>query len=152
MVETLEESPTVLIVDDEAGMVELISAYLNPYCETRTATGGTDALELIDDSIDIAIVDRRMPGKTGNEVLEELRAEGYRFPVAMLTAVQADVDIIEMPFDVYLTKPVSRDELLNVVEVLVRLQDYDEKSREFLPARRKETVPGGQSTSEYGAW
>lgn len=49
----------------------------------------------------------------------------------MLTAVQADVDIIEMPFDAYVSKPVSGDEFLNLVDELVRLKDYDERSREF---------------------
>lgn len=131
MLEDLEVPRTVLIVDDEAGMVELFSAYLESSCETRTATNGMEALELVDDTIDVAILDRRMPGTSGDEILEELRARGYRLPVAMLTAVQADVDIIEMPFDAYLTKPVSRDELLDVVEVLVQRQDYDETGREF---------------------
>lgn len=131
MLENLQEPPTVLMVDDEAGLLELFEAYLEAYCETRTTTNGENALELVDETVDVAILDRRMPGMTGDEILEEIRAAGYQFPVAMLTAIQADVDIIEMPFDAYLTKPVARDELVNVIEVLVGRRGYDEKSREF---------------------
>ena len=129
--ERFEGTPTVLIVDDEPGLVELFSAYLEGACETKTATTGREALDLVDDSIDVALVDRRMPEMTGDEALEELRTAGYRFPVAMVSAVQPDIDIIDMPFDGYLTKPVSRDALLDLVEILVCRQEYDEQSREF---------------------
>ncbi|MFB6268104.1 MAG: response regulator [Halodesulfurarchaeum sp.] len=122
---------TVLIVDDEPGIRDLAAAWLGGTYEVRTAADGTDALEVVDGDVDLAFLDRRMPGKTGDEVLETLRDRGYTFPVAMLTAVSPTLDILEMSFDDYVVKPVSREELLDVAERLERRATYDERSREF---------------------
>lgn len=151
MVDGLETPPIVLIVDDEAGLVELFASFLEPFTKPRTATTGTEAMKLVDSSIDAAIIDRRMPGKSGDEVLDEIRAAGYRFPVAMVTAVQADVDIIEMPLDVYVTKPVSRDELHDVVEVLVRHQGADERRREFFRLAAKKRALEANPSVDTGS-
>lgn len=51
-------------------------------------TNGADVLDLVDESVDVAILDRRMPGTTGDEILEDTRTVGYQFPVAMLCCRQ----------------------------------------------------------------
>jgi DNA-binding response OmpR family regulator len=49
----------------------------------------------------------------------------------MVTAVDPDFDILEMPFDAYLTKPVRRDDLNEVVERLLTVSDYDSAMQEY---------------------
>ena len=122
---------TVLVVDDEPGIRELMTAWLAEEYEVRTAADGETALELVDDSVDIALLDRRMPGISGDDLLDELRERGYTFPVAMITAVAPDIDIVDMPFDDYVVKPIAKDELYRIVDLLEKRAAYDEKSRQY---------------------
>lgn len=126
-----ESRPTVLLVDDESQLVELYALWLSDSCDVRTATDGAQALEAIDEAVDVVLLDRRMPDMTGDEVLEAIRADGYGCRVAMLTAVQPDADIVDMPFDDYLTKPIDRADVRSTVDVLLQRNEYDEQSRQF---------------------
>ncbi|MFB6125355.1 MAG: response regulator [Halanaeroarchaeum sp.] len=150
-----ETTPTVLVVDDEQGIRDLVGAWLADEYTVRTAADGEAALEAVDDEVDLALLDRRMPGLTGDDVLATLREEGYEFPVAMITAVSPDVDIVDMAFDDYVVKPVTKEDVHAVVSTLVARGDYDEKSREFFRLASKkakleasETVDH-ENTAEY---
>lgn len=125
------DETTVLIVDDEADILELYEAYLVDASEIKTATNGTDALDLIDESVDVALLDRRMPEMTGDEVLKKFRKRGYTCPVIMVTAVSPDHDITALPFNEYITKPVSRTELTAAVDRVTNLSDREVKVQEF---------------------
>jgi DNA-binding response OmpR family regulator len=136
---------TVLVVDDKPDLVTAHATALEETYDVHTATGGAEALEQIDDSVDMVFLDRRMPEMTGREVLEELRERGYDVPVSMVTAVEADVDIIEMPFDDYVTKPVDGPQLREQVELLTKRERYVELSRELysLTQKRKSLEASG---------
>jgi len=60
---------------------------------------------VIDETVDVVLLDRMMPGMSGQEVLAAIRERGLDCRVAMVTAVDADFDVIEMGFDEYLGKP-----------------------------------------------
>ncbi|WP_338729890.1 response regulator [Haladaptatus sp. DJG-WS-42] len=122
---------TVLVVEDEHSLADLFEMFLESKYTVHTAHDGATALELMSDEVDVVLLDRRMPGISGEEVLKAIRAEGYDCRVAMVTAVTPDVDIIEMGFDEYLTKPVTRTELLETVDQLVELASYDELIQEY---------------------
>ncbi|MUW15953.1 response regulator [Halorubrum sp. CBA1125] len=124
-------SPTVLAVDDDPDLAELYRVYLDPAYDVRIATEGEAALTAMDEAVDVVLLDRRMPDMSGDELLSAIREEGYDARVAMLTAVEPDVDIVDMPFDDYKTKPVTREDLLALVEVLLRRAEFDERSQEF---------------------
>jgi DNA-binding response OmpR family regulator len=81
-----------------------------------------------------------MPDLTGDEVLEEIRARGLETQIAMITAVEPDVDIIEMPFDDYLVKPITKDDLHSLVKILLRRANYDERSQEFFRLASKKAA------------
>lgn len=125
------DAPTVLVVDDEPGVADLYAAWLKEHYPTRTAYGGAEALEAIDESVGVVLLDRRMPDHAGDEVCADIREAGHPCRIAMVTAVQPDINIIELGFDDYVTKPVSRDELLELVDGLVRRQQYDETVEEL---------------------
>ncbi|WP_435182487.1 HalX domain-containing protein [Halobellus sp. EA9] len=133
-------TPRILVVEDEPDLAELYAIYLSDTYDVETATDGTTALELVDDDVDIVLLDRRMPDLTGDEVLEEIRARGIDAQVAMITAVEPDTDIVEMPFDDYLVKPVTQDDLHSLVEVLLRRANYDERSQEFFRLASKKAA------------
>jgi len=132
-----EKEPTVLLVDDEPDLLEVYDLWLDGSCEVRTAGDGEEALAAVDEAVDVVFLDRRMPGMSGDEVVEEVRARGYDPQVAMLTAVDPAADIVDLPFDDYLTKPVSQTELESVIDVLLQRAEYDERSRELFALASK---------------
>lgn len=115
----MEDSPTVLFVDDEPAIADGHAARLSDDYEVRTAYGGEEAMETMDDEIDVVCLDRRMPGMSGGEVLEAIREEGYDCRVLMLTGVEPDRDVVEMGFDDYIVKPVGGEQLRETVERLL---------------------------------
>jgi len=131
-----DDAAVVLVVDDEEEVAEVFSLWLRDEYETRVATGGEAALEAID-GVDLVLLDRRMPDLSGDETLARMRERGYDGPVAMVTAVDPDFDIVEMAFDDYLVKPISKEELQETVERLLSVQSYDEQTQDQLALARK---------------
>ena len=75
------------------------------------------------ESFDVVILDMRLPGKSGLDVLQSLRARGFETPVLVLTAqdaVDAKVKTFRAGADDYVTKPFAFEELLARVEALSR--------------------------------
>ena len=75
------------------------------------------------EAYDLVILDMRLPGKSGQEVLQSLRAKGFERPVLVLTAqdaVDAKVATLRAGADDYVTKPFAFEELLARVEALAR--------------------------------
>ncbi len=147
-----DPAPTVLAVDDEPDLVELYRVYLQDEYDVRLAKGGEEALSRMDDDVDVVLLDRRMSDLTGHEVLSEMRAAGYDAQVAMVTAVEPDVDVVDMPFDDYQTKPVSREDVRALVAVLLRRAEFDEQSQRFFALASKKAAleaSGLTGTDEY---
>jgi CheY-like chemotaxis protein len=138
--------PTVLVVDDQPNVAEAYSLWLSGDYDVRTATGGEEALDVVDDGVDVVLLDRHMPALSGDEVLSRIRDRGLRCRVAMVTAVSPDYDVIDMPFDDYLTKPVGREDLIETVERLLTLSTYDEQVRDHFALARKKAVLEGEKT------
>ena len=131
------DRPVVLAVDDEKRVVQAFDIWLGDGYDVRTATGGTEALETIDDSIDVVLLDRHMPDMSGDEVLEEIREAAYDCRVAMVTAVAPEFDIVDMEFDHYISKPVDESDLRMVVDRLLDIQSYDEALTELYRVAQK---------------
>lgn len=127
----MTDGTTVLIVDDEPGIVSLHTLWLEEEYEVLTAESGTEALEKVTDTIDVVLLDRRMPDVSGDEVLERIREADFDCRVAMVSAVDPDFDVLGLGFDTYIKKPTSREELHETVEQLVRQSTYDERLREL---------------------
>jgi DNA-binding response OmpR family regulator len=128
---TSTEPATVLVVDDEPDVADAYAAQLKGEFDVSTAYSGQEALDGLDDSVDVVLLDRRMPGVSGDEVLEHIRDRGLDCRVAMVTAVDPDFDIIDMPFDDYVIKPVSRDDLFDTIDRLLTSSEYEQKLREY---------------------
>lgn len=120
-----EEWGAVLVVDDDADMRELAYDMLKDRGhQVTTAGSGEEALKrLAEEDYAVVLTDLRMKGMQGNELLTEIKR---RFPdvnVILMTAfgsVETAVDAMKQGASDYLTKPVKKDELVRVVERVIR--------------------------------
>ena len=138
-----EQPPLVLVVEDEPDLADLYAAWLGDEYRVRTAYGGREALDQldeVDDAVDAILLDRRMPGLSGDEVLTAVRDRGIDCRVAMVTAVEPDFDILEMGFDDYLVKPVTSETLRETVEGLLRRGEYDSEVQELFSLTSKKAM------------
>lgn len=123
---------TVLVVDDQPDIAEGHAARLRDEYDVHAAGGGEAGLEVAREvSPDVVLLDRRMPDMDGDEVLDRLQAFESPPRVAMLTGVEPEVDVVRMPFDDYLVKPVSERALRETVRALFDRSTYDERLQEF---------------------
>jgi DNA-binding response OmpR family regulator len=108
--------PVVLVVDDEEAVADTYALRLESRYETRVAYGGEEALTAVDEDVDAVLLDRRMPDIHGDDVLAEIRDRGLDCKVIMATAVDPDLNILEMDFDDYLCKPIFQETLLDTLD------------------------------------
>jgi DNA-binding response OmpR family regulator len=131
------DRPVVLVVDDQERVVEAFAYWLEGDYEVRRATGGEAALATADGDVDVVLLDRHMPGLSGDEVLAELRDRGLDCRVAMVTAVDPELGIADLPFDAYVTKPVDESDLRETVERLLRVTEMADQSRDLFAVSEK---------------
>jgi DNA-binding response OmpR family regulator len=144
-----DEELTVLVVDDETDIADLYTTWLGMSYSVRTAYGGEEALDEVDEAVDIVFLDRQMPDYSGDEVLERIRDRGLDCRVVMVTAVDPDFDIVSMEFDDYLTKPVMREDLEESVGTMRERDDYDETLQEYFAlTSKKATLEAEKTPSE----
>ena len=132
--------PLVLVVEDEPDLADLYATWLSSEYRVRTAYGGHEALDALDEEVAVVLLDRRMPGLSGDEVLTAVRDRGIDCRVAMVTAVEPDFDIIAMGFDDYLVKPVTKDALADTVSNLCSRNAYDEGVQELVSLASKKAL------------
>lgn len=124
---------SILIVDDEPQILEILSSYLRKEgYHVLTASEGGQALEIAATyPLALMILDLMLPDKTGEEVCMEVR-KSSRVPILMLTAKSGEADRIrglEIGADDYLVKPFSPRELVaRVRAILRRMGDYQSLS------------------------
>jgi DNA-binding response OmpR family regulator len=121
---TAMSGETILIVDDEPTIVEVVGLYLQREgYRVMTAADGAAALLLVEQQRpDLVVLDLMLPGLSGLEVTKRLRAGGA-LPIIMLTARGEEADRVvglELGADDYVTKPFSARELVARVKAVLR--------------------------------
>src|SRR5262245_17174608 len=108
------DRPTILIVDDAPANVQLLGEVLGPHYRTKAATSGERALRIAmsDEPPDLILLDVMMPGLSGHEVCERLKAnqKTARIPVIFVTAmseVDDETHGLALGAVDYITKPIS---------------------------------------------
>jgi DNA-binding response OmpR family regulator len=120
------ELPRALLVDDEREVADAYALRLRGLCEIETVYDGESALEVVEESTtDVVLLDRHMPGMSGDEVLERLNERGFEGRVIMVTAIDPGFDVLDMPFDDYLCKPLEREDLRAAVSQQCTILGYE---------------------------
>lgn len=127
-----DEQEVVLVVDDEKAVADVYAKHLSERYDVRTAYSGDGALETMSPAIDVVLLDRRMPDRSGSEVLDRIRSDGYDCRIVFITAIEPNLDILSLEFDEYLTKPVFADDLYDVVEAMLARNEYVETVQESI--------------------
>ncbi len=115
----------ILVVDDDKRICELVSRFLREHDYVVLSAGNAnEALETMQSyEFDALIVDVMMPGKTGLEFTQELRAQGNKIPILLLTAlgeVEDRISGFEVGADDYLPKPFEPKEMVLRLESILR--------------------------------
>jgi two-component system copper resistance phosphate regulon response regulator CusR len=115
----------LLVVEDDKTVGQYVKRGLEEQQYLADWVGdGAEALRLMSaTAYDLVILDLRLPGMTGLEVLRTLRDRGLTMPVLVLTAqdsVEFKVDALRAGADDYVTKPFAFDELLARIEAISR--------------------------------
>jgi len=119
-------APTrILVVEDEPKVAKALTEGLEADGFTvRTALTGEDGYFIASsEPVDLIVLDRRLPGRDGVEILKTLRRRGFLMPVLILTArdtVEDRVEGLDGGADDYLVKPFAFPELLARVRALLR--------------------------------
>jgi DNA-binding response OmpR family regulator len=119
--------PRVLVVDDEKQVADAYALRMEGVADTTIAYSGEEALATVDpsDPPDVVLLDRHMPGMSGDDVLTQLRELDARMRVIMITAIDPQLAILELPFDEYLCKPVERADVRAAVDQQCQVLAYD---------------------------
>ena len=131
----MEGKPHILVVEDEEPIRRLIRAALDPSAYSVTETGkGEEALQLLARQLyDLLILDLRLDGISGWDVLSEMRARGLRsnIRIIILTAHSSERDILRgwrEGVDQYCMKPFEPPEFVRIVDAVLASTD-DELAR-----------------------
>lgn len=111
--EVSELKETILIVDDEHGIVDMMNTYFSPQYEVLTAYSGEEAIKKAENQPDLILLDINMPGIDGLTVCQTIR-EHITCPILFLTARIESADKIngfQAGADDYIVKPFDLDEL-----------------------------------------
>ncbi|QGX39578.1 two-component system response regulator OmpR [Permianibacter aggregans] len=127
MNQTQEETPKILIVDDDMRLRALLERYLKEQgFHTRAVPDGEQMdKQLQRENYHLMVLDLMLPGEDGLSICRRLRGAGNKIPIIMLTAKGDEVDRIvglELGADDYIAKPFNPRELLARVKAVLRRQ------------------------------
>lgn len=117
----MNETQKILIVDDDAIIVSLISKVLKSQgYSVSTARTGRDALAKVNSSYyNLVLLDIGLPDMMGTKLLERIKSSNHNIIVIMITGqprLESSIDSINLGADGYLVKPINNIELLGLIE------------------------------------
>ena len=136
----------ILIIEDEPNIRELVLYNLGQNGYTGLAAeDGLQGLSMArSEQPDLILLDIMLPGKNGYDICKELRAEGSRIPIIMLTAKNEEIDKVlglEFGADDYISKPFGIRELMARIKAVLRR--YENSPEQDAPSNGTGTAGGG---------
>lgn len=151
-------TPTVLVVDDDVETAGIYTESLADEYTVLTAHSGEEALRLVNPDVDVVLLDRRMPGISGDDVLRTIRERNLDCRVVMVTGIPPDMEILDLPFDDYLVKPISTGAIHDAVARMLVRRECDDTMQEAVALvtkmatlEAKMTIQELEASTEYSA-
>lgn len=124
----MNEGKSILIIEDDQEISKLLSVMLTTTgADTVLAYSGTEGLlQLKTTRFDLIVLDLMLPGKSGEELIEEIREESS-IPIIVISAkvdIENKVNVLKLGADDYITKPFNQQEVLARVEVQLRKSGF----------------------------
>ena len=149
----MEQVIKLLIVDDESRFLNAIATRLRKRgFDVKTATNGPDAIALArEEKFDVALLDLKMPGMDGSEVLRVLKQEHEFLEAVILTghgSLESAVELTKLGAFGYLPKPYELDKLLETLK-----EAYEARLKKKFAAddaKMKEIMSAGLGESPLG--
>ena len=155
---TADRIPSVLVVDDEPGILESLGILLrNAGFETHTARGGRAGLEQLSlIQPDIVLSDVRMPDVGGVEILAAARQQDSDTPVILMTAqatLQSAMQAVNEGAFYYIQKPFRNDELLAILKRAAEHRELRVENRSLRQEiKRREGPTGSRPVGNSRSW
>jgi len=132
----MESRQSILIVDDEAGPREALNMILKPFYGVYSAVDGHQAMDMIRKTeLDMVILDLKMPGFQGTDILREIKKENSRVEVVILTgfgSLKTAVDAVRLGAADYLLKPFNVAEIISVINRILAKKKHRDQLTNFL--------------------
>lgn len=136
-----KSNPSVLIAEDDPMIADLYEVWLGDDYDVEIVERGETVLDTLSGrSFDAIILDRGLPDMSGSDVLATIRDLGIETPVGMVTGKDSGVESIDADFDDYLSKPVSRESVLEMVERFLTVRSVESLERELSELRVKRNI------------
>jgi DNA-binding HxlR family transcriptional regulator len=133
--------PKVLVVDDDPRLARMHADWLSEHYDVETVHSGADAIErLAEGDVDVLVLDRRMPGVSGEDVLDRLGRMDADPGVVLLTAVEPEFDVVDMPIDDYVVKHGLQSAVVDAVDRVLDRATLEDRVREYLALSAKRSV------------
>jgi len=142
-----ETKPSVLIVEDDLMASSALSDYSSGSFDVQCTSSGEDAIEMYSDDVDLVILDRKLDSISGGTVATEIKETHPQALFLVVSGIEPDEDILDLPVDDYMKKPVGERELRNRISLLLNRANMDETNREYLALRSKQLA----LVESYGA-
>jgi DNA-binding response OmpR family regulator len=131
---------TILVIDDDPGILHLIVGLINKYHEPKplviTAETGAEGIELaLRELPDVILLDINLPDLDGYDVCRQLKSDTNvcRIPVIILTGIHTNtkdrIQGLSLGADAFLTKPVGGAELVSQIKAMLRIKHYEDRLR-----------------------
>jgi len=125
----MAQKGSILVVDDEMGIRELLQTILNPFCEVHTVVDGQEALKFIEkEQVDLVTLDLKMPGISGMDVLREIKKIKNDIEVIIITGYGTITDIVDAirygAVD-FIPKPFDLAEIISIVRRSFERRGYN---------------------------
>jgi DNA-binding response OmpR family regulator len=141
-----ERQRTILVVDDNAGVLEFLTLLLTKHgFSTLAASNGMACLDLVRSrTVDLIILDVMMPVMDGLQVCQELKKLAPRTPVILLTArddIVTRAAAMDLGVSEFVAKPVNNTDLLNRVRTQLENLAWDRAAEEVFARIREAAAP-----------
>lgn len=140
---------TVLVLGETDDLTGLYERWLRSEYTVKVAIDCSTAIDLFDNGVDVAFLDRRSPNGTGDEVLTWICERELECRIAIVTTDPPEPEIFDTEFDDYLCVPVTRREVHSTVQSLLTQEAYGDRiTKLYSLASKKAALEAAYPTIE----